>query len=211
MGILAEDKRPIPKALAEIGLKMLDLTVHRADDISMGFNPGPFILHWPGRIAFLDPGISGFKIDTITRFISERPDYDRGMVFIPFDHVDRPFQVSLFPVRIVPESPVRMITHAVRFDVGLIDHIEPVLIAQLIPAGNIRIMTGPDCIDVELFHQPDVLDHAFFRDHASGLGLMFMPVHTFNHDRTTVDQQLPSFYFHPPESGPAADNLYDPP
>ena len=40
----------------------------------------------------------------------------------------------------------------VRLKVSLIDHIKPVLITQLIKAGRVGIVAGPNGVDVVLLH-----------------------------------------------------------
>ena len=74
-----------------------------------------------------------------------------------------------------------------RLDVGFIYHIETIQITQLIPPGYIGIMAGPYSIDVELFHQLDILHHVLFRDNTSGSRFMLMPVDTLDRYRDTVD------------------------
>ena len=51
-------------------------------------------------------------------------------------------------------------------------------------------MTGTHGIDVRLFHQADILQHAFFRHHLTRLRIHFMTVHTTQTSRNTIDQQL---------------------
>ncbi len=37
------------------------------------------------------------EIDAVTRFVTQRPEGDRGVVLVPFEHVDRPLHVCLLP------------------------------------------------------------------------------------------------------------------
>ena len=70
------------------------------------------------------------------------------------------FQVS-FLVRWIFCQSLFLIAHSVRFDVGFGYHIDAIFVAQLIPEVIIRIMAGAYGVKVELFHDLDILNHAF--------------------------------------------------
>ena len=52
------------------------------------------------------------------------------------------------------------IAKAVALLVGLSSNVESVLIAEVIPNGVIRIVSGTHGVDVETLHNLDVLNHA---------------------------------------------------
>ena len=79
---------------------------------------------------------------------------------------------------------------AVRFDIGLIQHVEAILVAQLVPFGHIGIVAGADGVDVVLLHQRDVLNHPLARDHLAVIRIEFVPVHTLEHQLLAIEQHL---------------------
>ena len=52
------------------------------------------------------------------------------------------------------------VAHAVRFDIGLGYDINAVAVTKIVPQGIIGIVAGADGIDIELFHQTNILKHA---------------------------------------------------
>ena len=73
------------------------------------------------------------------------------------------------------------------FDVGFIDNIEPVFVAQVIPATVIRIMGISDAVDVEALHQLDVLNHPRYGNGSSGVWIVFVAIHPKKLDGAPVD------------------------
>ena len=53
-------------------------------------------------------------------------------------------------------------------------------------------MAGTYGIDVQLFHDADILDHTLHRDHIAAIGVELMTVGTLDEDRLSVDEQLAS-------------------
>ena len=79
-------------------------------------------------ISFLNGIAACFEVHTGARFVSEGPDNDRGMVFIPLHHADHPVHMGFLPVHIMPQRG-RFISHAMRFNVGFVNYINAVDIA----------------------------------------------------------------------------------
>ena len=162
MGILTHNKRTIFESFSQVFFKMLDRAIHRADDVCVRACQGAFVLNWSRGITFFNPLVSSAEVYTVARFIPQGPDDDARMILIPFNHADCPVQVSIFPFRIITQRSIWIIPHAVRLDICLIHHIQPVFITKLVPARDVRIMACPDRVYVESFHYLDILDHVFF-------------------------------------------------
>ena len=47
-------------------------------------------------------------------------------------------------------------------------------------------------IDVQLFHDADILDHTLHRDHIAAIGVELMTIGSLDEDRLSVDEQLAS-------------------
>ena len=74
-----------------------------------------------------------------------------------------------------------------RFKVGLVDKINPVLLAQVVPGGVIRIMGCADGINVMLFKQFDILYHPADGNGPAVVRVVFMAVHTEKLNRSAID------------------------
>ena len=132
------------------------------------------------------------------------------MVLVALDHPARPVQMGGLPLGLIGQGLVRIEAHAVGFDIGLVDEIEPVSVAEFVPPRDVGIMARPDGVDVEPLHQPDVLDHKLFADDLGVSGVVFVPVHAADADRNAVDPQKAVPDLHVPESGFAGDGFNRP-
>ena len=68
-------------------------------------------------------------------------------------------------------------------------------------------MARSNGIDIELFHDFNVLNHALEGHHIATIGIHLMPVSTLDEHRLTINQQLTVFDFHLAESYFLRDNL----
>ena len=79
---------------------------------------------------------------------------------------------------------------AVSFKVCLVDYVEAQLITQLHKIGRRRVMRGPDAVDIQLFHEGEILKNLI-----TGLGITVFPmcivmIDAMKLDRCAVDQKL---------------------
>ena len=61
------------------------------------------------------------------------------------------------------------------------------LVAKVVPSGIVGVVAGAHSVDVELFHQFDVLDHRLDGDKVAQVRVMLVPIHALEQDRHTVD------------------------
>ena len=73
------------------------------------------------------------------------------------------------------------------FNIGLINDVQTIFIAQIIPTLAVGIMGCAHGVDVELLHQVDILQHHFFRDDFAQMLIMFMPIDTFHEHDFAID------------------------
>ena len=74
--------------------------------------------------------------------------------------------------------------------IGLGEDIDTVLVAEVVEAGVRRIVTGADCIDVELLHNLDVLQHALHAYHVAAIGVNLVTVGALEENGLAIDQHL---------------------
>ena len=99
------------------------------------------------------------------------------------------------------------VAHTMALEVGLRYDVEPVLIAELIPEGGVRVVTGTYGVDVHLLHHHDVLQHALAGDVVAAVGIDLVAVRPLDEDGLTIDQQLPSGDTYVAEAHPLGDHF----
>ena len=107
-----------------------------------------FIMDRARRVKGAHPTRHGFFIGAIPGFVAHAPSNDARVILIALNHARDARNKSGCPLRLSPQLGVVMM----RLKVSLIDHIKPVLITQLIKAGRVRIVAGPNGVDVVLLH-----------------------------------------------------------
>ena len=108
-------------------------------------------------------------------------------------------QVSQFVIRIIRKRFLA-VTHTMRLDVRLIHDIKAITVTEGIPHRVIRIMACTDSIDIQAFHNLDILNHICFRHYISLIWVHFVPVGSLDEDRLAVHQKLSVADFHIPEA-----------
>eukprot|EP00793_Prasinoderma_coloniale_P004219 PRCOL_00006395-RA len=113
------------------------------------------------------------------------------MVLVALSHAHHTLHESAGPLRVARQLRVRVSTimEAVRLYVGLVDHIEPHLVADGVPLLAIRIVAAPHCVEVCALHQKRVVHHAVVRDRLATHGIMLMTVDATYGDRAAVHAQ----------------------
>src|SRR5262249_27177125 len=93
----------------------------------------------------------------------------------------------------------------VGFQVTLVDHQQPVLVAQVEEPRVGRIVAGPHRVDVVLLHQHDVGPHGGRVQGAAGFRVPLVPVHAPGLDDVPVEPDPPVADLDPAETDPEAD------
>ncbi len=150
MGVLAEDQRPLlagqadpffdpPLRYRRDRLVAFDAGVHRTDNIgSGGIRAAALVLHRTARVVALQPVVQRFMVAAAARFVTQRPDDNAWMVAVALYHPGDAGAEGWQPRRIVGQPVHRH--HAVGFNIGFIDHVQTVAVAQLIPARRVGVV-----------------------------------------------------------------------
>ena len=161
-----------------ISLAALVAVVHGTEDVGLAVLTSLLKLAGTSLVGSLHPVVGLFKVRTIAGLIAQTPHDDRGMVFEGMYVAILTLQMSLLEVGALSQRMLA-IAHAVALKVRLGSEIDTILVAEVIPAGIIRIVAGAHGIDVQLLHDFDVLDHALYRDDITTVGIELMTVGTF--------------------------------
>ena len=92
-------------------------------------------------------------------------------------------------------------------EVCLCHDVQAVLVAEFIPHGVVGIVARAHGIDIELFHQADILNHPFAGNDITSVGVHLMPVGALDEHWLTVHEQLSALDFHLPKAYFLHDSL----
>ena len=202
MRIFAHDKRA-----RVVGLKgklddSVDTGIHGTDDVAGQAASRPIgsdcalVMNRARGVISANPTRHQIMIGAVSRFVAQRPDDDRWMIFIALHHARAAFHESRAPFRRVAQAVVE----SVCLEIGLIPYIDAIFIAQIVPARVVGVMAGAHGVDVVLFHQADVCQHRVHRYGFTAALFVFVTVNAANVNWTSVDEQLPILYLHAAES-----------
>ena len=118
------------------------------------------------------------------RFIAQRPEQHGGMILVTQHHTGGTLHIGMQPERIIAQ----IVPDAMGFEVGFIDQIDPIFIAQLVPERVIGIMAGANRVEVELLHQLDLGAHIVFCERPTAFGMMLMTIYAAQHEAFAVQQ-----------------------
>ena len=160
----------------------------------------------PRRVVCLHPVVAGVEIGSVARLVAQRPGDDRRVVDVAPHVADVAFQMRLGESRVLGQR-LFVVAHAVRFEVGLGHQVEPVAVAERVPAGVVRVVARAHGVEIVLLEDADVLDHPLFRDDIPAVGVHFVTVRAFDEYRLPVHEQLAALDLHLTESGLQGDDF----
>ena len=158
VGVLTLDERTGIVALGILHAVVV-AQIHRAEDIGLAILACLLELAGARGIVSLHPVVGALEVRTVARLIAQRPHDDGGVVLIGND-------VALLALDMgegkgfVLGKGLLAIAHTVALEVRLCRQVDAILVAEVIPAGIVRIVAGAHGVDVELLHDLDILNHA---------------------------------------------------
>ena len=87
--------------------------------------------------------------------------------------------VHLFEGRILRQR-LLTVTHTMTLEVRLRREIDTILVAEVVPAGIVRIVTGTYRVDIQLFHDLDILNHTLYTHVVAAVRIELMAIGTFD-------------------------------
>ncbi len=210
MGVLAEDeghRRPLGRVLHH----RLGARVHERVDVGArtAVGRGSFVVDRPRGVAVLDHLVRGCEVGAVTGLVAHGPDDDRGMVLVPLDHARAAVEDGRLPDRVVGDAVPRVGSEPVGLEVGLVDEVEAVPVAEVVPLGIVGIVGRPHRVDVVLLHQLDVVDHQVPGQMVPGVGVVLVTVDALDEDGAPVHEQPPVTDLHLAEADVRRDHLDD--
>ena len=172
-----------------------------------------FVMGQPCRIRFFGPAEGLLKSDPIAALIPHGPDQDTGTVAVPYDHGPDPVKGGFCEIRIVGDPdmgqthPFRVIIlpevkrgSSMAFIVGFINDIEPHTVTELIEPGHIRIMAGPDRVEIVALDHAQIQERLVHTADRSGDRVRLVAVHAPECNGGPVQGQYTVFHFYLPEA-----------
>ncbi|OQC24439.1 MAG: hypothetical protein BWX70_02625 [Verrucomicrobia bacterium ADurb.Bin070] len=203
--VFAEDERDGRVAAATVCLNVTHAGVHGVDQIA---RPVTLVLDHAARIARFDPAVGVTEeIGVHVVLVAERPEEDRGMVLVALNHAGLAVHRGFAETGVADR--VARVAEAMCLEVGLVHHVNPVLIAQVIPARVVGIVAGAYGVDVVALHQQDVFHHAAVRHGIAAVGVHLVAVDAADQDRLAVQQDLAAARFDLAEAHALRDGLDD--
>ena len=161
-----------------------------------------------------DPGIiklpncinSSLVVLPAARLVAKRPAEHAGMAAVTHHHPGRTLHKHRAPAGIAAEC------HIIRMalKICLVKNINTELVAEIIPAVVIRIVTGAYRVEIELFQQENIFPHTFHRQRFPGFEMVLMTVHATDKNPFPIEQQIAAVEFDVAETDalrPAVDYL----
>ena len=93
-----------------------------------------------------------------------------------------------------------IISHSMRLDISLVDNIDSILVAEIVPTGIVGIVGSTDCVDIEFLEHFDIIDHIGLGHYVTRARAEFVTVGAFDKDGLAIDKKLGILYLDSPES-----------
>ena len=148
---------------------------------------GTLIHHGSCGVIRLYPLIAFDKRWSVSCLITHRPTNDTGLIFVSLHHALDSIQMHGLKFRFISGCVFFFVMKTMTFNIGLINYINTILVAQLIPVGVIGIMRRAYGIDIIGFHDFDILSHGFFGNHMTCPLVVLMTINAFEQNGLTID------------------------
>ena len=146
-----------------------------------------FIMHQTAGVLGVEKLRHGQNILARIAFVAAGPDQHSGVVFVALQHAAGTVHHTVFPfrqaARHIPAGfdRAQLLPAAVAFQVGFIDHVNAVFVAQIIPQALVRVMAGAHGVDVVGFQHGHGGVHIIRINSAALFGVPFVAVYTVEH------------------------------
>ena len=140
--------------------------------------------------------VGGHEVRTVVALVAQTPERDRGVVAIAKHHAFRAVDILRLPRVLESDAaPAAVCPVVVAFHVGLVHHVETIVVKHGVHFCLSRIVARSDGVDVRLLHHLDVAQHGRNVDGASVNGMRVLRVYAFEEHPLSVDVDLAVFDF----------------
>ena len=183
VGVFAEEERALLQVLVLVESDHVgQVGVHAAVHVCHFVHA--FIVY-EAVVELLDGLLACDEVLAAAAFVAHAPEDDAGVVTVAQHHANLTVHVLRLPLRVAAKAVIAMALH-----VGLVHHVDAVVVVECIHARVVGIVARADRVEVVAFHQEDVLDHAFHGDGLAVDGVRVMSVGALEHHALAVDEHL---------------------
>ena len=157
---------------------------------------GTFVVNG-ARIELARGVINGDEVVACARFVTERPEDDRGMVAVALhhahnavDHRGLPRLLSGDDCCVIATVCTVVVPVFMAFEVSFVHNVEAIVVEHGVHFGLTRVVRGANGVDIGLLHEGNVLQHRGHVDGASEFGVRVLGVHALKEDTCAVDEHL---------------------
>ena len=171
-------------------LNCIRTEVHPA--VHIGVVPVAFVMHKASGVNLVGAFTFRGKHVTVTRFVTEGPENNGRMVLVALHHGIHAVHSGGAPVVAIFR---KVVVGAMAFDVRFVNHVDTILVAQIIHHRVVRVMGHAERIDIETLHENHVFFHAVVSDCTAIIRIEFVAVNTVELHRHAVHEQTRSAVF----------------
>ena len=196
--VLAGDVRLL-RIILQVFLDGVGVRIHAGLDVGhvvvVAVVGHALIVHGTVRVDVVHALVHGAEHVARVGFVAERPDQDARMVVVAAHHAVDTVDARALPMRLASrdggllgEDVTGQAPAAMGFEVGLVDQVDAVLVAQLVPALLVRIVGGPDGVEVVPLAEDHIVDHVLLGDRAAALGIELVAVGALEYDALAINR-----------------------
>ena len=194
--VLAGDVRLL-RIVLEIFLNHIGMLVHAGFDVGnvvvVAVLRHALVVHGAVRIDVVHVLVHGTEHIAGVGLVAERPNDHARVVVVAAHHAVDTVDAGAFPMclaswnrgfggdHVAGQAPAAM-----GFEIGLIDQVDAVLVAQIVPTFLVRIVRGADGVDVVTLAENHIIDHVLLGDGTAALGVELVTVRALEHDALAV-------------------------
>ena len=168
-------------------LNCIRTEVHPA--VHIGIVPVAFVMHKARRVDFMSTLTFRGEHVTVTGFVTERPENNRRMVFVALHHGIHAVHSRSAPIIAILR---KIVVGTVAFDVRFVNHVNTILVAEIVHHRIVRIVRHTERVDVEALHEDNVFFHTIVSHSTAVIRIKFVTVHTMELHRHAVYVQTRS-------------------
>ena len=147
------------------------------------------ILYWASLVITLYPIIASVEVRSIACLITQTPDNYRWVVIVTQHNTLITCKMCCFVILSMRKALIS-ISHTVRLNISLINNINTILIAQVIPQRRVRIVASTHGVKVMLLHNLNITKHILICKSISALWVHLVTICTLNKNGLTIYKKL---------------------
>ena len=146
------------------------------------------VMHQAGGVGLAEVLGQVVEVAAAPALVAAGPHEDAGVVLVPLQHGTAAVDGHFMPFGLVAGHDPVMHGRpgAVGLDIGFVDDVQAVLVAQAVELRRVGVVAGTHGVDVHGLHVADVAQHQLAGHHAAAVAVKLMAVHAVEDDALAV-------------------------